>query len=818
MTPRKRLLLVGWDSADWKIIRPLMARDQLQGVSHLTQRGVSGDLATLEPQLSPMLWTSIATGKMAYHHGVPGFTEVDSATGRVVPVSAATRKCKTVWEILGERGLKSHVVGWFATQGERHPHGCIVSNLYPHIGAVKPDQDPSGWPRPAPGTYWPENLAPHLDEQRLAPFEMDADQILRLLVPDLHLVDQVRDKHVWHLAEKLAEAYSVHGAATWLMENRPDWDFMAVYFRAIDEICHEFMPFHPPRMDGVPEADFALYQQVVNGAYRLHDLMLLRLMQLAGPDTAIVLVSDHGFHSDHLRPRHTPNVPAGITVWHRRQGVFAAAGPGFVEGTALHGAGLLDVTPTVLHYFGLPIGADMEGRVLAEAFSGRRAVEKIPSWEQTIPRNAAGAHASLSAEDSAALLDHFVALGYIEKPSDDAGEAARETRRENKWNLARAMFHTGRLEDALPLMEDCFYEFPERHDYGQLLAQIQLRLELLTEADETVAVVLESLPSGELPRLIKARIELQKGNHAAALAQLEAARAQGSDNPETLFMLARAYFNNRRWSDAESMAKQALERDPTHAYSHLILARCALRQDRPESAVESALTSIGYNYGESRAHFILGVACSRLGRWKDAEAALLNHLRFDPRNLSALRYLFIAYRGMGELDKASACEAIRVSRIKKPDTLSAAGRADRLRAGIAERAAERAAARAAAPTDGRGGTAGRIGWQRERVCPGLGPSAFGHLADDADARGWRAGADDRREARRRHRQPRGLLRVGAGEIAPGAPRGDRASRRQGDQNSRAASFLPAAKTPLPDHLHAPAVGAGGGIAAADAGT
>jgi len=39
-----------------------------------------------------MLWTSIATGKMACRHGVPGFTEVDPGTGAVVLVSAATRQ------------------------------------------------------------------------------------------------------------------------------------------------------------------------------------------------------------------------------------------------------------------------------------------------------------------------------------------------------------------------------------------------------------------------------------------------------------------------------------------------------------------------------------------------------------------------------------------------------------------------------------------------------------------------------------------------------------------------------------------------------
>ena len=80
---RRRLLLVGWDSADWKIIHPLLDAGELPGVARLVERGTSGNLATLEPQLSPMLWTSIATGKMAYHHGVPGFTEVDPGTGAV---------------------------------------------------------------------------------------------------------------------------------------------------------------------------------------------------------------------------------------------------------------------------------------------------------------------------------------------------------------------------------------------------------------------------------------------------------------------------------------------------------------------------------------------------------------------------------------------------------------------------------------------------------------------------------------------------------------------------------------------------------------
>ena len=172
---RQRLLLVGWDSGDWKIIHPLLDAGELPGVARLVESGVSGNLATLEPQLSPMLWTSIATGKMAYHHGVPGFTEVDPGTGAVVPVSAATRKCLTLWEILGSRGLRSHVVSWFATHGEEDHPGCVVSNMFCHVRNTRPDQDPSTWVPPVPGTDWPPELPEVMNDPRVSPHDLDPD-------------------------------------------------------------------------------------------------------------------------------------------------------------------------------------------------------------------------------------------------------------------------------------------------------------------------------------------------------------------------------------------------------------------------------------------------------------------------------------------------------------------------------------------------------------------------------------------------------------------------------------------------------------------
>ena len=66
----KKVLLIGWDGADWKIINPLIEAGEMPTLKNLIEEGVMGNIATLEPSFSPMLWTSIATGKRAYDHGI----------------------------------------------------------------------------------------------------------------------------------------------------------------------------------------------------------------------------------------------------------------------------------------------------------------------------------------------------------------------------------------------------------------------------------------------------------------------------------------------------------------------------------------------------------------------------------------------------------------------------------------------------------------------------------------------------------------------------------------------------------------------------
>ncbi|MFM7150978.1 MAG: tetratricopeptide repeat protein, partial [Gemmataceae bacterium] len=419
--------------------------------------------------------------------------------------------------------------------------------------------------------------------------------------------------------------------------------------------CHAFMPYHPPRMEGIPEADFEIYQHVVMGIYRLQDLFLQRLVQLAGPDAAVMVVSDHGFHSDHLRPKFTPRVPAGITVWHRPQGIFAAAGPGFKQDELVYGARLLDVAPTILHWFGLPVGADMEGRVLEEVFANERPVEIVPTWEPANGR--VRPRVQLGPDGGSALLKQFVELGYIDELPDDPGIAARETARENDWNMARALMHGQRYEEALPLLEACFHACPFRTDFAQMFASCQMQLGLLAEADATVDRARETFGRSEQADLVKASIAIQKEDFQGALEILKRVREKSPDEVDLQLMLARSYLALRHFSESEAAARHVLTADPHNAQAFLVLARIEIHSGQFDDAVESALDAISLQYGNPLGHFLLGAALCGRQRFGEAETALRKCLALAPDFVRARRLLTRVLNRLGRREEAIREEA-----------------------------------------------------------------------------------------------------------------------------------------------------------------
>ena len=80
-------------------------------LDRMINEGVMGNLATLEPILSPMLWNSVATGMLPEKHGIHGFIEPDPVNGGARPYTSTSRKVKALWNILTQSGLKSNIIG-----------------------------------------------------------------------------------------------------------------------------------------------------------------------------------------------------------------------------------------------------------------------------------------------------------------------------------------------------------------------------------------------------------------------------------------------------------------------------------------------------------------------------------------------------------------------------------------------------------------------------------------------------------------------------------------------------------------------------------
>ena len=102
----KKVLLVGWDAADWKVINPLVDAGRMPNVKKMMEHGVMGNIATLHPVLSPMLWTSIATGKRPYKHGIYGFYEPTPDGLNVQPITNLFAQNQSVLEYIDSKRLE----------------------------------------------------------------------------------------------------------------------------------------------------------------------------------------------------------------------------------------------------------------------------------------------------------------------------------------------------------------------------------------------------------------------------------------------------------------------------------------------------------------------------------------------------------------------------------------------------------------------------------------------------------------------------------------------------------------------------------------
>lgn len=636
----RKVLLIGWDAADWKIINPLLDAGLMPNLSRLVDGGVIGNIATLQPCLSPILWTSIATGKTADKHGICGFVEPNPESSGLRLSTSTSRSTKAIWNILSQRGLKTHVIGWFASHPAEPIRGVCVSNRFDEEPPIDPK---TPWPM-SPRCVHPAEQSTAIADMRLHPGDLQFEE-MAAFIPQLQHIDLKSDSRPFVLARALAHTASIHSIATSLMAEQP-WDFLAVYYDALDVVGHDFMPYHPPRMTHVSPQDFALYANVINALYQFHDQMLGRLLELAGDDTTVVLVSDHGFHSDHRRPQGAPTgrtPEAQAAAWHRQFGVLAMCGPHIKKDDRVYGANLLDVTPTLLRLFGLPAGRDMDGRILVDAFStSLSALEPIVSWDQEPGEEYL--HPPEMRQDpyaSATVIQRLVDLGYLPEVPDDVQKAVDIANAESQFNLAVVHQHHGRGGKAREMLEQLVAAHPGEPRYAVKLARVCFDLGI---HDRARALIERLNAEGHRTAdgdLVWIAILLKEGKLDDAMACILEAGQRYPASSGLQYFLGTTLLAQQHWAPAQNAFEKAIELDADFAQSYNGLSRALLMQNQFEEAGEAALRAVGLLYFFPQAHYHLGRALAEMGELQRAirsiEIAVTQSPRFGEAHLELSR-------------------------------------------------------------------------------------------------------------------------------------------------------------------------------------
>jgi hypothetical protein len=415
------VLLVGIDGATFDVVLPMIEEGRLPHIAGLMERGAWGALETLEPTVSPAIWTTVATGKLPAAHGIFGFDGVPGHTMTTLPTSQM-RKVRAFWNVLSEHGRSVGLAGWWATWPAEPVHGWVVSDrtAYTRMEATL------GADAPRQHDIWPPEIEPEVRALVRGPDEITADEVRRFMpLSDEEIARLVRGRDYRH-GDFLPEFKYVHQSdrstadvALRLMRERPT-DVTAVVFYGVDTVSHLAWHFMDPgAFPGVQldRRDVSRFGGLIEHYYEFVDGMLGELLEAAAEGTTVIVLSDHGFGPTGRLPwsgghgRLTPGAPIAP------DGILIMAGPPIRPGFRLERPHVLDVTPTVLYLQGFPLAADMRGGVfleaVREAFARELPLRQVPTYERGPRARPEGAPLA-DPEMDAATRARLCALGYIE--------------------------------------------------------------------------------------------------------------------------------------------------------------------------------------------------------------------------------------------------------------------------------------------------------------------------------------------------------------------------------------------------------------------
>lgn len=521
MAGRRRVILVGIDGADWRVLSPRIDGGAMPSLAGLVERGSSGRLVPLDACGGIVGWTTAVTGVPAWRHGVLA-EEVPlpdgSGTRRSVP---ADRMHPAVWESAASAGRVAAVSGWDGT---------------PPPGDVPP---------------WAEAIAAAAD------------------AGDGALSGLLRSAAATFAAEaRDAEAACAAGG----------WDLACVRTAWFGVLVREFVRFAAPAGPGVPAGRAASFGGVVDAACRALDAWIGRLADAAGEGATVIVAGECGIDLERWRStaallgeRH--DAPAAMPP-----SVLVVAGPGVPPDSLRFGTVSTDVAGIVLEAMGLgrvPDAAPVEP--VLPAIPGTCGSDRVRSLvqarDEAFARSAAVSGAPAAAIEAArrmvarqpAEVAPALMLAELLAGADAADEAMTVL---EACRVARTPTGDGGAW-ALALGR------------SRALAAAGRGLEALAEVD---AAVLAGAPVAEAS-IVRACAAEAAGDWPGCERAARAAIGADAGRRDGHVALARALFRQERYADAADAAREALGRAWADPSMHLLLGTALAAERRPGEAI-----------------------------------------------------------------------------------------------------------------------------------------------------------------------------------------------------------------------------------------
>lgn len=564
----RRVAVIGIDAGDWQVIDRLVSAGRLPTFAALEQRAVLGIMRPEPPLLSPIIWTTIATGRRPEDHGVLDFM-VDLPGGGQAPVSGGARRAKALWEILSDANRPVLVAGWWATWPADHVRGVMVSDRVatPHVGAMQGDA----------GLVYPPGRLPDVEAARLRPDAIDyaaLNRFVPLTLQEFHDAEaesgspgRLYRNRFAHVRAALAAARTYRAVMKRLLPAVGP-ELAAVYYELVDTAGHLFAN------------DSRRREIAMASAYHEMDDAIAETARAVDPDTLLLVISDHGFFSpDAGIPEDPSDLTSGAAAWHRPYGILAAVTAGALSGThpatpasRIGDISPLDIVPTILAVAGLPAARDMPGQVIAVAsLAGGKTIDRIASYgshrlpekstgdESTSPDGdrAAGGRAGASAAASEEL-ERLRALGYV--------SGAQAVTSLARVNLGEILFRKGDAPGAIRELRAVVRADPLNQRAALWLARALAAAgrtdEAIREYDRLVQLAAVGSRVDAIVVLAATDLDLQQGRPQEAAERLARVPVSLARAPETLIARGALAEADARFSEAQRSYESALTAQP----------------------------------------------------------------------------------------------------------------------------------------------------------------------------------------------------------------------------------------------------------------